>query len=228
MDGVEQQYGVGPAENWPVRNAHAALAPEPCFATGLPDLRDVPLGDIAKAASDGEAALEETLRRIAPADGFPGAARGRIVQLADLMVGIAEFIEARPAEREQIAKYAAATRSGRPGGNWKVDCRCPGAHADDCYERRVEGDNITIYDEGGHDEDQARHIALNDPTYVLADIAAKRKILAECDQILNGRREDGSYANHPTARHLARHTMWNLAASFAEHPDYESWLSPPT
>lgn len=65
-----------------------------------------------------------------------------------------------------------------------------------------------------------RHAARHDPARVLADIAAKRKIVAECDRILNERRPDGSCTHHPTARHLARHTLWNLAAPFAEHPDY--------
>jgi FXSXX-COOH protein len=41
----------------------------PGLTSDLRDLRDVPLADVAESARAGEAALEETLRRIAPQDG---------------------------------------------------------------------------------------------------------------------------------------------------------------
>lgn len=47
---------------------------EPCdtaalLVSDLRDLRDIPLAQVAAAAQAGDAALEETLRRIAPQDG---------------------------------------------------------------------------------------------------------------------------------------------------------------
>ena len=44
---------------------------------------------------------------------------------------------------------------------------------------RVEGDDITVYDEGGHDAGQALHIALHDPQDVIADCEAKLATLDE-------------------------------------------------
>lgn len=127
------------------------------------------------------------------------------------MNDIATFLNAQFDEREAIALAA----QGTTRGIWKqVDPdREPGRIEDDY------GDVVT-YDESSPDEAQGRHIAASSPASVLAEVTAKRKIVAECDRILNERRPDGSYANHPTARHLARHTLWNLAAPFAEHPDY--------
>ncbi|WP_369862504.1 DUF6221 family protein [Amycolatopsis sp. BJA-103] len=58
----------------------------------------------------------------------------------------------------------------------------------------VDGDSIRIYDEGGHDVDQALHIADNDPRFVLADVAAKRRILDDAVPRINAmddKTEDG-------------------------------------
>ena len=46
-------------------------------------------------------------------------------------------------------------------------------------DRRVEGIGITLYDEGGHDEDQAAFIAEHDPARVLREVEAKRRIIEE-------------------------------------------------
>lgn len=94
---------------------------------------------------------------------------------------IVAFIKAQLDLDEQLARDAGATRSGKIA-SWWVDCGCPGKladeHADACWDRRVEGDNIVIYDEGVHDEDQAQHIARHDPERVLADVEMKRQLLA--------------------------------------------------
>src|SRR5688500_18090508 len=47
------------------------------------------------------------------------------------------------------------------------------------WAERVEGDDLTIYDEGGHSEAHAAHIARWDPARVLAEVAAKRAIIDE-------------------------------------------------
>jgi hypothetical protein len=65
------------------------------------------------------------------------------------------------------------------GGAWHTGCRCDGDCRDypDCD--RVEGDDITIYNEGGHNSSQAVHIALHDPQDVIADAEATLTILDE-------------------------------------------------
>jgi hypothetical protein len=154
------------------------------------------------------------------------------------MTTLIEFLEARLAEDEQIATAAGSTGSGDPAP-WRVDCRCPDRirHAGDCYERRIEGGNITIYDEGGHDEDQARHIARHDPIRVLADVAAKRKLLGAhradkhgrckaCAQWTTDTTDDGHKLDHVAYRGVETPCLTRrlLALPFATHPDYdESW-----
>lgn len=95
----------------------------------------------------------------------------------------AALIRERLAADGEIARWAANTRSGNPGGHWKTGCACEG----DCREysncERVEGDNITIYAEGGHDADQARHIAWHDPARVLDQCASIGDALTELERI---------------------------------------------
>jgi hypothetical protein len=81
----------------------------------------------------------------------------------------------------------------------------------------------------------ARHIAANDPAHVLADITAKRAILAEHAIKDNGAgKPDSRYCwtcyadrgyNADSSRYLAWcRTVRLLAVPFADHPDYdESW-----
>lgn len=63
-------------------------------------------------------------------------------------------------------------------GKWRVDHGYGKPCPDECGCCRVEGAEITIYDEGGHDEHQAAHIAAWDPKRVLALIARDRALLA--------------------------------------------------
>lgn len=71
-------------------------------------------------------------------------------------------------EREELAREAG-------GGVWKVDHDCHlftdgqtcNQNCDCCTCCRVDGDDITIYNEGGHDPKQAEHIAANDPRTVM-------------------------------------------------------------
>jgi hypothetical protein len=146
---------------------------------------------------------------------------------------IVEFIKTQLDIDDQLARAAGSTRSGAIA-SWWVDCRCPdkdaGIHADNCYECRVEGDNITIYDEGGHDEDQARHIARHDPAAVLAEVAAKRAVIelyetartaleASAGTVLAGATKLNlrAYANALRA----------LAAPYAERPGFKpEWRLP--
>lgn len=108
---------------------------------------------------------------------------------------IAEFLEARIREDEAVAR--ASLRGG--DGEWR---RQDPIGWDSC---RVEGHGIVIYDEGGHDEYQADHIARHDPARVLRECAAKRHLLASVDP------------DDETEQWLP----YILASVYADHPDYE-------
>lgn len=91
-----------------------------------------------------------------------------------MTVAIATFLTARYGERGQRAQAAIACAQRfdwQPSGEWHVE------------RGRVEDDEgfIVVYDEGAPTEEQAEHIALNHPAYVLADIEAKRAVLAEVE-----------------------------------------------
>lgn len=106
------------------------------------------------------------------------------------MTDLAAFITARLDEREALA---GETRT------WEVDHhKCAAQSWDPCTEdpcpsaaecaegrcchRAINGsDGMIIYDEGGHDEADAAHIAAHDPAWALRDVAAKRAILALCE-----------------------------------------------
>jgi hypothetical protein len=68
------------------------------------------------------------------------------------------------------------------GNSWHVDhfgdCEGP------CGCRRIEADDMIIYDEGGHTEHHAEHIAEHDPSRVLREVEAKRRLIAEYERAL--------------------------------------------
>jgi hypothetical protein len=79
------------------------------------------------------------------------------------------FLRARIDEREAVAR--AATHGGK--GQWtQPDAdREPGRIQDDRGE-------VVSCDEGSPTEEQAAHIALNDPAHVLREVEAQRRVLA--------------------------------------------------
>jgi len=89
------------------------------------------------------------------------------------MDGLIAFWRNRLDEREKTAQLAG-------GGEWRTECECEGLCEDypSCsVVVGVKSNDITIYAEGGHDANQADHIAANDPKAVLADIAADRALI---------------------------------------------------
>lgn len=85
---------------------------------------------------------------------------------------IAAFLRSRLDEREKVA--LAACGDAGSAGRWRQEDphREPGRIEDDLND-------VVIYDEGSPTGEQARHIADNDPEFVLADVAAKRQIVWE-------------------------------------------------
>jgi len=126
--------------------------------------------------------------------------------VADL--DIAAFLRACLDEREAVALAAQGTTEGR----WRqVDpVRTPGLIYDDY-------DDFVTYDESAPSEEQARHIADNDPAFVLADIAAKRLIIEQYELA------DGGLTGQ-ILRNCLDTPIRLLALPFAGHPDYrEEW-----
>lgn len=138
---------------------------------------------------------------------------------------IVEFLTARLNENQATAEGAQGSGSGK----WRTVSHF-GEEA-----RRVEGetpDEFSIYDEGGHDEHQAAHIARHDPAHVLAEVAAQRRILVRhwdgngCPVCLiemdveEG--PDGNGHGYPVMHWTEPcETLRDLAAPYADHPDYD-------
>ncbi|MCW2300717.1 DUF6221 family protein [Rhodococcus erythropolis] len=162
-------------------------------------------------------------------------------------MGIVEFLEARIAEDEAVAKaalhhprtYNKATQdfdqTGTDNGSWHTSSFC-----DPSDQRMVEGVGITIYNEGGHTAEQADHIARHDPARILREVAAKRAVVVEhklvpaknvwgestggfgcelCDST-----PDLDLGGIEIERSDGCKTLRTLAVIFSDHPDFdEEW-----
>lgn len=137
------------------------------------------------------------------------------------------FLNARYDEREAVAVAAQGTIGG--GGHWRQEdpFREPGRIVDDC------NDTVT-YDEGAPTEEQARHVADNDPAFVLADVAAKRQIIdwhsSRHTVVDDFCVEEGGPCTHAGESYCQIEgfddcrTLRLLALPYAGHPDYrEEW-----
>jgi hypothetical protein len=155
---------------------------------------------------------------------------------------LAEFLLARVAEDEAAARTAIMEsyeeeRWLRPNergvvqvvddGVWRT-----GDHAMD--EARIDGIGITVYDEGGHTAEQARHIARWDPARVLADCEAKRRIVEEYAEAIapNPNPYHGSNTGTPSDdgfyeggwEDALKLACQCLALPYADHPEFrEEW-----
>ncbi len=137
------------------------------------------------------------------------------------------FLRAR-LEKRKARALAASHREELPQGDaWIRECRHseerPPGDGFPCRECCVvDGASIRIYDEGGHDSDHAQHIADNDPRFVLADVAAKRRIIDRLTAML----PNNCYCSSTGSEHHddAVQLLRLLALPYADHPDYqESW-----
>jgi Family of unknown function (DUF6221) len=127
---------------------------------------------------------------------------------------LAEFLEARWDEREAAAR---ATGDGK-ARTWSAESDI---HPD--AWRVIDGHGeVIVYDEGAPSEAEAAHIALNDPAAVLADIDAKRKLLASItEDRAESLKGDPVYIDP----YAADRYLKLMALPFATHPDYrkEEW-----
>jgi hypothetical protein len=121
---------------------------------------------------------------------------------------ITEFLEARIAEDEAGARNA--LEGACDDGRWGVE-------DDYGMKMKVRGRGILIYDEGGHTEGQAAHIAAWDPARALAECAAKLAILKHCERLEErcGDMNAWNVREYDDIRH-------RLAAVYADHPEYKA------
>jgi Family of unknown function (DUF6221) len=126
----------------------------------------------------------------------------------DMVPTLDEFLLARIAEDKRRATDA-ATSCGR--ADWVVGDAPEGTQAD-----------------------VAEHLARHDPARVLAECAAKRRLVLACrdsrlDRAFLGSRPEGlaDFTLTPSDQHqLAALTLALLALPYAEHPDYQQGWQP--
>lgn len=142
----------------------------------------------------------------------------------------ARLDEARAAAKAAIGKPHPSPIGAGPGVWVTGDPRFPGR------DLEIRGDDMIIYDEGGHSLAHAVHIARHDPARVLRGVAAMRELTAvalENAAMIDGEWGDGheaaEIAGGKCADHGARAAMrvlGPLAAIWSDHADYPQEVSP--
>jgi hypothetical protein len=133
-----------------------------------------------------------------------------------LTLKIEDFLRDRLDEDQKVAEYAMRSTPGYPDdGVWAMDPEYPSD-----FGCRIEGQGITIYDEGGHDEYQAAHIARHDPASTLVDLQSKREILADYVNVV----ALGDVLHNPVNSMVTKvmlRQIRHLASVYSDHPDYD-------
>jgi hypothetical protein len=137
---------------------------------------------------------------------------------------ITEFLLARIAEREALARAAS-----HGGARWTSPKTGYGSGRVDAVDRPADDVGIVVYDEGRPSEDQAAHIAFNDPARVLAECEAHRRIVREARQAVALSDETPDDDSPRAERIHGAATAWSatldaLATIYADHEDFrEEW-----
>ena len=132
---------------------------------------------------------------------------------------LTEFVKARIAEREAVARAAVE----RNGAHWSTEQLGEGTRINGTVDRgnpRAYPDSPELWDDEGAlgmFRETAAHIALHDPARVLAECEAKRAIVADRDRIDRSADGDEWSMGYSDANYSALHA---LAAVYADHPDY--------
>lgn len=130
------------------------------------------------------------------------------------MSDLVTFLRARLDEDEDRAKRAAFGW----GAEWRAD---RDDQDDEWWAVHADGKTNMVSSEDG---DVAQHIALHDPARVLADVAAKREILADLADVEGQARTDRASEYWRHRRHAMRLAAAYLATAYAAHHDYdEAW-----
>lgn len=137
--------------------------------------------------------------------------------------GLVEFLRAREDEREQLARDASGpARSDR----WWAEPWFDGTASRSDLWARVGGQ---LTGRGALENAHAEHIARHDPARVLADVAAKRRII----ELHTGGHECSTYDHNGEIDNCTWcidswdcSTLRLLALPHADHPDYRSEWAP--
>lgn len=154
-----------------------------------------------------------------------------------MTASLVEFLRARLDEDEAAAMLAGAT----PEERWR-------RHEYAVREDVPNGGLGVWIAQGCEDEETAAHIARHDPARVLADVAAKREVIAAAakvaalvddemmcchgaDELLAGASDDHLGGTDPIPPDCAgapvlRQLLSPLAAPYASHPDYQQKWTP--
>lgn len=139
-----------------------------------------------------------------------------------------EFLQARLDEREAIARAAIGTAAfQKQTGRWSFEkVADPYGHIPIVFALADGGGKTQAADmsTAWESDERGAFIAANDPAYVLADIAAKRAILAEHHTVESAGRVFCSccgLAELGMAPFAPCRTVRLLCQPFADHPDYE-------
>lgn len=128
------------------------------------------------------------------------------------------FVGDRLTFDELVAREAMSIR--RDGTAHDPDSGCWEVANDWRDSARIEGDDIVIYDEGGHTIQQARHIARHDPARVLRDVEAKRRIWLKAAGYTSSAIADTDF------KAAWETVLEELASIWSDHPDYEKDWEP--
>lgn len=139
------------------------------------------------------------------------------------MSDLVEFLTARLAEDEQIARAAAARASdwhsskGNVGGGGEFTDL-----GDPDEEPYWHGDEVIVYDEGWPLVVEATHIARHDPARALREVEAKRALVDEFEEF-----DCLSCGSTRRSAELAAVVLGTLASVYLDHPDYDpAWAQP--
>jgi hypothetical protein len=129
-------------------------------------------------------------------------------------VTLIEFLRARYDEDEQVASMAA----GPIGHRWQPNPAGGLSGRDGPMRVHLE------------DRQCLPHIARHDPARVLADVAAKRAIIADCTEMLKMCQVDrGGNLGRPGEHMMGDFGRWilqKIAAPYADHPDFDPAWQP--
>ncbi len=142
------------------------------------------------------------------------------------------FLRARYDEREQAANAAIWHEDA---GTWRAELspygygKSPGPRWY-IIDSMDDGVVSNVDPQASEDEGVAQHIALNDPAYVLADLATKRKILdllaADLSAPIVTVNGPGVFTSTGGHRKRALKMARLLAGPYADHPDYRPEWAP--
>ena len=157
---------------------------------------------------------------------------------------LTEFLLARIAEDEAVAREASgSTVVGEPynwrpspnGDEWGVPHRS-GPETEVLVALRPavpqppevmsgQWGQVAVWeDEDGDWLPTARHIARHDPARVLAECAAKRRIVEQCEEMCERDRMDAGTGYWEVAADASLAAVRALASVYADHPDYrQEW-----